>query len=69
MIKDNIEIENAAYILQVASRYEAWQLKGFALHFIMNNYDQVFQTKCFEELDKSLVLEVTREACKHLKGF
>jgi len=67
MIKDNIEVENAAYILQVASRHEAWQLKRFALDYIMSHYDEVEKTKSFDELDKPLLLEVTKEAIKYLR--
>jgi len=66
-IKDSIDIENAAYIFQVASRHEAWQLKAFTMDFIMENYDQVSNSKCFEDLDKPLLVEVTKEACKLLK--
>jgi len=67
IIKTTIEIENAAYILQIAARNEAWQLKNFTLDFIMNNYDEVCKTKTFDDLDKPLLLEVTKEACKHAK--
>jgi len=67
VIKNCIEIENAAYILQVASRHDARQLKGFCMHFIMENYDKVCQTKSFEEIDRALLIEVTKEACKYAK--
>jgi hypothetical protein len=64
IIKDHLELENAAYILQIATRHEAWQLKNFSLDYIITNYDEVCKTKCFEDLDKKLLMEVTREACK-----
>lgn len=67
VIKDSIEIENAAYILQVASRFEAWQLKAFAMDFIMEHYDQVSVTKCFDDLEKHLLVEVTKQSIKLLK--
>eukprot|EP01114_Cavostelium_apophysatum_P022001 TRINITY_DN7824_c0_g1_i4.p1 TRINITY_DN7824_c0_g1~~TRINITY_DN7824_c0_g1_i4.p1 ORF type:complete len:421 (-),score=124.42 TRINITY_DN7824_c0_g1_i4:41-1303(-) len=67
-IRDSVEIENAAYILAVASESEAWQLKSFVLDFIMSNYDAVSASKCFEELDKPLLLQVTREACKYFNN-
>ncbi len=67
MLKESIEIENAAYLLQVASRHEAWQLKKFALDYIMTHYDEVEKTKAFDDLDKPLLIEVTKEACKYLK--
>jgi len=66
IIKDSIEIENAAYILQIANQYEAWQLKAYTMDFIMENYDQVSSTKCFDDLDKPLLVEVTKTAVKLL---
>jgi len=66
VIKESIEIENAAYILQVASRFESWQLKAFTMDFIMENYDKVSNTKCFDDLDKALLVEVTKNAVKLL---
>jgi hypothetical protein len=67
VIKPCIEIENAAYILQVASRHDARQLKAICMHFIMENYDKVSQTKSFDELNRDLLLEVTKTACKFIK--
>lgn len=66
IIKNTIDIENAAYLLQIAARNEAWQLKNFVLDFIMTHYEDVEKTKCFQELDKPLLLEVTKEACKQI---
>lgn len=56
-ISESIDIDNAAYILQIAARNEAWQLKSFALEFIMNHYEEVANSKCFDDLDKPLLLE------------
>jgi len=67
IIRNSIDTENAAYILQIASRYEAWQLKSLAMNFIMLHYDEVSNTKCFEDLDKPVLLEVMREACKQVQ--
>jgi len=66
LIKENIEVENAAYILQIAGRHNAFQLKRFALEYIMSHYDEVEKTKCFDDLDKPLLVEVTKEAIKYL---
>jgi hypothetical protein len=63
IISRNIEIENAAYLLQVAARNDAWQLKSFALDFVMTHFNEVEKTKCFDDLDKPLLLEVTKAAC------
>lgn len=67
-IKQNIEVENAGYLLQVASMNEAWQLKSFVMDFIMVNYEEVAKTKSFDDLEKALLVEVTKEACKYLKS-
>jgi hypothetical protein len=66
IIKNNIEVENAAYILQIAAGNEAWQLKSFALEFILRNMKLVEGTKAFDNLDKPLLLEVTKAAIKYL---
>jgi len=66
-IKDTIEIETAAYLLQIACRCEALQLKSFTIDYIIFNYDDVSKTKTFDDLDKQTVLEVTRESCKLLQ--
>jgi len=63
IISRNIDIENAAYILQVAARNEAWQLKSFALDFILTHFNEVEKTKSFDELEKPLLKEVTKAAC------
>ncbi len=69
MIKNNVETENAAYIFQVASQNEAWQLKSFTLDYMMHHYEEVMQTKCFDELDKPLLKEVTQSAFQFLKNL
>lgn len=51
----------------VASQSEAWQLKHFALDYIMNKYDEVSVTSAFMDLDKPLLLEVTQAAIKFMK--
>jgi hypothetical protein len=61
LIKESIEIENAAYLLAISSQHAAMQLRSFTLDYIMSHYDEVSNTKCFDELDKPLLLEVTRE--------
>jgi len=67
MIKDSANIENAASIFQLANRLQALQLKSYAMTFIMEHYEDVAKTKAFDELDKTLIVEITREACKYAK--
>jgi len=64
MISKNIDIENAAYVFQVASFHAVPRLRSIALDFIMTNFEQVSQTKSFAEMDRTLLLEVMQEACK-----
>jgi len=66
-IKNSIEVENAAYILQVATHHDASQLKRYTLEFIMEQYEEVSRTKSFDDLEKPLLLEVTKEAVKRSK--
>lgn len=63
VLRDNIDIENAAYVLQVADQYTAKQLKNYAMYFIIEHYDKVEKTKCFDELPKNLMKEVLAAAC------
>lgn len=65
IIRDSVEVENAGLVLAISSQSEAWQLKSFVLDFIMSNYESVSTTKCFDDLSKPLLLEVTKEACRH----
>lgn len=37
-----------------------------ALDKMLSNFGEVSQTKCFAEMDRELVVEVTQEACKQL---
>jgi len=67
IIKDSATVENVASILQLATRFQAPQLKSFAMTFIMEHYEEVAKTKGFDDLDKNLIVEITREACKYAK--
>jgi protein-L-isoaspartate(D-aspartate) O-methyltransferase len=51
----DIEVENAASILMIADRFNAPQLKSYALEFIYSNVQDVVKTKAFQELDRDLV--------------
>lgn len=66
-IAQAIDIENAAYVYQVASRHAGTQLRKVVLDCIMSHYDEVCRTKSFGELDRDLLLELTQEACKLLR--
>lgn len=63
----NFTANNIFVFFSVASQNEAWQLKNFALDYIMNKYDEVSLTNAFIDLDKPLLLEVTQAAIKFMK--
>jgi RCC1 and BTB domain-containing protein len=61
-IKKGIDVDNAAYLLQMASLYNTPNLKRFCLNFMIKpeNFDKVIKTDAFTKLDKELILEVLR---------
>jgi hypothetical protein len=60
----NIEIETASPLLSIADRYDAQQLRAACFEFILKNYQEVFVTESFSQLDRNLIVEITMEACK-----
>eukprot|EP00761_Pharyngomonas_kirbyi_P005885 gb/GECH01005891.1/.p1 GENE.gb/GECH01005891.1/~~gb/GECH01005891.1/.p1 ORF type:complete len:500 (+),score=113.28 gb/GECH01005891.1/:1-1500(+) len=62
----HIDVENSAFLLQVANRFGADQLKRVCLEFILKHFQEVKQTSSFKEMDKDLILEVTNLACSRL---
>jgi hypothetical protein len=50
-----IEVDNVANILMIADRFNAPQLKSFALEFIYSNMKDVVKTKAFQDLDRDLI--------------
>lgn len=66
MLHQNIDVENVSYLIQVAHRYEAPQLKSVCFEFIFEHYEEVVHSKQFAELDKETILLITCEACKRL---
>jgi len=55
---DNIHVTNAASVLHVADRFNASQLKDFAMEFIFSHIQEVVKTEAFRELDQSLVSHI-----------
>jgi len=45
-------------VLQVADRFNASQLKDFAMEFIFSHIQDVVKTEAFGELDQSLVSHI-----------
>ena len=68
---NSIEIANCCYLLKIADRYSASELKKFSLNFIMKSFDQVVTTESFEELSAvpQLLMEVTKAAGAYTAGL
>ena len=59
----SINVENAAGIFLAADQYHASSLRDKCLAFIVNHFDSVTKTKCFEDMGRSnvdLVFEILR---------
>lgn len=59
----SIKIDNAAQILLAADAFNAERLRERCLNYIVNNFDEVSKTPCFEEMARlslDLVLEILR---------
>jgi len=67
MIKQDLDVENAAVILQLAQTHAAWQLKRVALDLILREHEKVIQTPGYKELEKDLLFEVITEASNQLR--
>jgi len=65
-LKFNIEIENASYLLRVADRYDAKQLRGVCFEYILSNFKDVIKTTTFKELDRDLCVALTTESINRL---
>jgi hypothetical protein len=55
-----IVIDNCSRIYKYSSIYNYDKLKKICLSFIKENYDQVVETKDFEELQSEFLVEVIR---------
>jgi len=60
----NVTIDNVCALLIDANKFQASELKKFCQIFLMKSFQEVSQTKGFEELEyfPSLLMEVTRLA-------
>lgn len=55
---DQINIENAASVLEFAHHFNASQLKLFAMEYIFKNVKEVVKTNAWKELDIDLISSV-----------
>jgi hypothetical protein len=58
----NVDNDNVCNLLIDANRYQANELKKFCQNYLIKNFQEVSQTKAFEELEfyPSLLMEVTK---------
>ena len=49
-IEKGVEVENAAWLLEITERYNAPQLKNYCLYFVLNEFDKVSKTEAFQNL-------------------
>lgn len=66
ILKRGADIENVAYVLDVATRFEASQLRNACMEFIFKNFEVVSKTKTFADVDRELLVSLLQESCKRL---
>ena len=64
LLVNSIEMNNACYLLKIADKFNAKELKKNALNFIIKSFDQIVSTDSFEDLSTVplLLMEVTKAA-------
>jgi len=67
VLRTIIDVENVSSLLQVADRFESSQLRSVCYEFILDNYSFVSTTKSFNELEKDLILKITKEAISRIQ--
>jgi len=67
VLKNGMDLDNVSYLLRVAVRFEACQLRHVCTETIIQNFEAVAQAKTFGDLDRELLVETMSEACKRLK--
>jgi hypothetical protein len=65
--RDNLNVNNACSIIQIADRFNATQLKDFAREFIFSHIQEVITTESFKELDQVLVSQILLAAVQRSK--
>ncbi|XP_072180243.1 RCC1 and BTB domain-containing protein 1-like [Diadema setosum] len=64
IIKQGINIENAALLLAASIRYEANDLEAFCFKFAVNHMTAVVQTEAFKKLDEAYVKDFIQRAAE-----
>ena len=57
-----MEIKNVCKLLELAHKYQSFELKSHSMNFITKNFSEIYGTKEYETLEKnpSLLIELTR---------
>jgi len=67
LLYESMEVDNACYLLQVAIRFEASQLRAAAFEYIVQHFEDVSNTEMFIKLDHDLLRQITMEFHKMIK--
>jgi len=59
-VEKGLDVENAAWLLEIAERYDAQQLKGFCMYFLLNEFDAVSKTEGFQNLSQDVIEEISK---------
>jgi len=65
--RDNLNVNNACSIIQIADRFNATQLRDYAREFIFSHIQEVITTEGFKELDQVLVSQILLAAVQRSK--
>jgi len=63
-LRDGVDIDSAGTVLMIAERFNAPQLRSFALEFVFSNFQAVMKTQSFKDIDRDLMNSILMEAVK-----
>eukprot|EP01114_Cavostelium_apophysatum_P020259 TRINITY_DN6744_c0_g1_i2.p1 TRINITY_DN6744_c0_g1~~TRINITY_DN6744_c0_g1_i2.p1 ORF type:complete len:548 (+),score=92.02 TRINITY_DN6744_c0_g1_i2:553-2196(+) len=59
-LQNAVEVENVAWLYEIAERYGASQLKNYCLYFLLNEWDAVTKTETFKNLSPDVIEEIQK---------
>jgi len=59
-IESGVDIENVAWLYEIADLYNAQQLKKYCYYFLMNEFDAVSKTEAFRNLSLQTLDELNK---------
>lgn len=69
VIRDSVNIEDAATVLYLADKYNAVQLKSFITEYILENLEAVIKTDSYKQLDKEMTDNLMLKLYSRSKGL